>query len=81
MLMASSFHVPLTSLTMKPGADSATQGNWQAGKHVEIPDISFEHIETRLEGNGKVRSLKFIRSMLSWLPEGRNTAKELLEDS
>ncbi|EDN05291.1 predicted protein [Histoplasma mississippiense (nom. inval.)] len=33
------------------------------------------------EDNGKVRFLKFIRSMLSWLPEGQKTAKELLEDS
>lgn len=48
---------------------------------MEISDISFEHIETRLEDNGKVRFLKFIRSMLSWLPEGQKTAKELLEDS
>ncbi|KAK2731592.1 hypothetical protein FQN55_004555 [Onygenales sp. PD_40] len=55
-------------------------GNWQAGKHEKIPDISLEDLETRLEGNDKVLFLKFIRSMLSWLPEDRKTARELLND-
>ncbi|KAK2809434.1 hypothetical protein FQN50_003893 [Emmonsiellopsis sp. PD_5] len=55
-------------------------GNWQAGNHEKIPDISFEDLETRLAGNDKVLFLKFIRSMLSWLPEDRRTARELLDD-
>lgn len=55
-------------------------GNWIADKHVKVPNTSLEEVETRLEGRDKALFLRFIRSMLKWLPEERKTAKELLED-
>jgi serine/threonine protein kinase len=47
---------------------------------VPIPETTFENTETRLEGQDQVLFLRFMRSMLEWLPEKRKTAKELLSD-
>jgi serine/threonine protein kinase len=48
---------------------------------VEIPeDMSLEKSEEYLEGKNKEMFLKFMRKMLQWRPEDRQTAKQLLED-
>ncbi|EFR03858.1 CMGC protein kinase [Nannizzia gypsea CBS 118893] len=41
---------------------------------------TMEALETRLEGKEQEMFLRFIRRALTWLPEERATAKELLED-
>lgn len=46
----------------------------------EIPDISLEIKEERLDGDNKTRFLAFVRKMLQWRPEDRQTAAQLLED-
>jgi phage pi2 protein 07 len=54
-------------------------GQWKAD--VEIPeDRSLEKSEEYLEGKNKEMFLKFMRKMLQWRPEDRQTAKQLLED-
>ncbi|KAM5480467.1 putative non-specific serine/threonine protein kinase [Microsporum canis] len=55
-------------------------GKWVADHYEKVPSVSLEDVETRLEGQDKELFLKFIRSMLEWLPEDRKTAKELLDD-
>jgi len=45
-----------------------------------VPSVTLEDLEVRLEEPEKGAFLKFIRSMLTWLPEERKTARELLED-
>ncbi|KAI1913030.1 hypothetical protein LOZ61_003007 [Ophidiomyces ophidiicola] len=57
-------------------------GNWKAGAYVKIPEVSLEQLETRLVGRDKEKGLflGFIRSILTWLPEKRKTANELLQD-
>lgn len=55
------------------------KGNWKEG--VAIPEISFEASEENLEGEKKALFLEFIRKMLRWVPEERQTAAELLKDS
>ncbi|MCJ1398649.1 hypothetical protein MMC11_001850 [Xylographa trunciseda] len=47
---------------------------------IDIPVMSFEDSEENLNGEEKVLFLAFLRKMLSWVPEGRKTAKELLRD-
>ncbi|RAK96409.1 kinase-like protein [Aspergillus ibericus CBS 121593] len=53
-------------------------GKWNG--RVDIPEQSLETRETRLQGDGKVLFLRFLRKALSWVPEDRPTAKELLMD-
>ena len=53
-------------------------GTWKAPS--VIPDSSLETTETRLSGDNKAAFLAFMRKMLQWCPEGRHTAKQLLED-
>ncbi|KAK5102478.1 hypothetical protein LTR70_000334 [Exophiala xenobiotica] len=45
-----------------------------------VSSVTLEDLEVRLEEPEKGAFLKFIRSMLTWLPEERKTARELLED-
>lgn len=48
---------------------------------MDIPPISLETSETNLEeGENKVLFLKFMRKMLQWVPEERQSAKELMQD-
>ncbi|KAE8321284.1 hypothetical protein RU639_013166 [Aspergillus parasiticus] len=58
-----------------------TNGIWVADEYERIPETSLESRETRLEGEDKAQFLDFIRSMLTWMPEQRKTARELLNDS
>ncbi|GAB1742048.1 hypothetical protein NU219Hw_g7438t1 [Hortaea werneckii] len=44
-----------------------------------VPDISFEALLERLEGEDKVNALDFVGRIFRWKPEERSTAKELLE--
>lgn len=47
---------------------------------MDIPEISLEKLETRLEGNDKVLFLAFVRKVLKWGPAERPSAKELVYD-
>lgn len=51
-------------------------GNWKVA--VEIPSLSLEESEEQLEGENKALFLDFMRKMLQWVPEKRQTAKQLL---
>lgn len=42
--------------------------------------ISLGSLEKRLAGEEKAEFIRFMMSMLKWLPEERKTAKQLLED-
>ena len=54
-------------------------GHWN--NTVPIPfSTSLEKLEENLEGKRKELFVKFLSSMLQWLPEHRKTAKELLND-
>ncbi|RAL16615.1 uncharacterized protein BO97DRAFT_475361 [Aspergillus homomorphus CBS 101889] len=55
-------------------------GVWIAHEEAAIPAVSLESKEKRLSGEEKDSFIRFIRSMLRWLPEERKTAKQLLED-
>ncbi|RMJ26058.1 hypothetical protein PHISP_03085 [Aspergillus sp. HF37] len=55
-------------------------GAWIALEDAVVPPISQEKLEWRLSGNEKESFLYFLRSMLTWLPEERRTARQLLED-
>ncbi|KAI7201226.1 hypothetical protein D0869_06512 [Hortaea werneckii] len=44
-----------------------------------VPDLSFEALLERLEGEDKVNALDFVGRIFRWKPEERSTAKELLE--
>ena len=55
-------------------------GGWIAHGDAIVPSESLESLERRLEAPEKEQFLKFIRSMLQWLPEKRRTARELLQD-
>lgn len=54
-------------------------GNWKGA--VEIPDISLENSEKQLDGENKALFLDFIRKTLQWVPEKRQTARQLLNHS
>lgn len=47
---------------------------------MDIPTISLEDSEKYLEGDQKAGFLQFMRKMLQWVPEERQSAKELLGD-
>lgn len=53
-------------------------GHWKGNP--PLPQLSLEASEEHLEGANKAAFLNFMRSMLTWLPEERKTARELLED-
>ena len=52
-------------------------GTWKGA--VPIPNISLEHSESQLTGEDKASFLDFMRKMLQWVPEQRQTAKQLLD--
>ncbi|KAK4694679.1 hypothetical protein P7C71_g2950, partial [Lecanoromycetidae sp. Uapishka_2] len=54
-------------------------GNWKGA--ADIPDISLENFEEQLSGENKALFLDFIRKMLYWIPEERQTANQLLSHS
>ncbi len=51
-------------------------GNWKGA--IEIPSDSLEDSEEQLRGENKALFLDFMRKMLQWVPEKRQTAKQLL---
>ncbi|KAL2063945.1 hypothetical protein VTL71DRAFT_4439 [Oculimacula yallundae] len=54
-------------------------GKWIAD--VPIPDgQSLELWETRLEGENKDMFIQMMKSMLTWKPEDRKTAKQMLDE-
>jgi serine/threonine-protein kinase SRPK3 len=53
-------------------------GNWRGA--AEVPKGNLEEAEKRLEGEEKKLFLDFVRKMLKWKPEERNSAKDLLDD-
>lgn len=55
-------------------------GAWIAHNDAAVPSISLETLERRLVASEKPGFLEFLRSMLTWLPEERKTAKQLLND-
>ncbi|KAB8256812.1 kinase-like domain-containing protein [Aspergillus pseudonomiae] len=54
------------------------EGNWKGV--VQIPSMSLEDLEGNLEGSQRKLFLQFMRKMLRWRPEERESAKELLSD-
>jgi hypothetical protein len=54
-------------------------GYWKG--YPALPPISLELVEEKLQGTAKDVFLDFMRSMLTWLPEKRLTARELLENT
>lgn len=54
-------------------------GQWRG--EIPVPDrTSLEESEEYLEGSNKEAFLRFVRKMVQWRPEDRQTAKQLLED-
>ena len=54
-------------------------GAWRA--EIRVPDRTcLEESEENLEGSNKEAFLRFVRKMVQWRAEDRQTAKELLED-
>jgi len=53
-------------------------GNWKGA--AEIPSKSLEEVERKLKGEDKAQFLQFVRKMLKWKPEERESAEELLKD-
>lgn len=45
-----------------------------------MPSVSLNTLEKRLVGREEEDFIRFMKSMLTWLPEKRKTAKELLDD-
>ena len=56
-----------------------TTGNWKGA--VEIPHISLVDSEEQLGGENRALLLDTMRKMLQWVPEKRQTAKQLLHHS
>lgn len=54
-------------------------GEWIAHHEAPIPAVSLDVLERRLSGEEKKSFMAFIMSMLKWMPEERETAKQLLE--
>ncbi|KAL3475675.1 kinase-like domain-containing protein [Aspergillus californicus] len=73
---------PLNFLRKSPHSqkywDSLGIGQWKSA--VEVPHCSLEESEEYLEGENKKMFMKFIRKMLRWDPEERQSARELLSD-
>ncbi|KAF4187740.1 hypothetical protein CNMCM7927_003686 [Aspergillus lentulus] len=55
-----------------------SEGNWK--RTIEIPSISFERLEGNLQGEPQRLFIQFLRKMLKWKPEERESARELLDD-
>lgn len=55
-------------------------GAWIAFEDAAVPPVSLESWEVRLSGREKEMFIRFMRSMLKWVPEERRTARQLLED-
>ena len=54
-------------------------GQWRG--EIPVPDpTSLEESEENLEGSNKKAFLRFVRKMVRWRPEDRQTANQLLED-
>ena len=54
-------------------------GQWRG--EILVPDpTSLEESEENLEGSNKEAFLRFVRKMVQWRPEDRQTASQLLED-
>lgn len=53
-------------------------GQWKSA--MKIPDLSLEDSEEYLDGENKRMFLQFVRKMLRWDPEERQSARELLTD-
>ncbi|KFY90716.1 hypothetical protein V500_05005 [Pseudogymnoascus sp. VKM F-4518 (FW-2643)] len=53
---------------------------WIASEDAVVPLLSLDSLEKQLSGEEKQLFIRFIRSMLKWLPEERSTAKQLLKD-
>lgn len=56
-------------------------GSWKGAGGVKVPLLSLEQAEIVLTGENKKRFLEFVRTMLRWLPEERERASELLNNS
>ena len=54
-------------------------GRWKG--LADIPQNSLEDSEKYLEGKEKESLIQFVRKMLQWDPEERQSARELLTDS
>ncbi|KAL3468153.1 kinase-like domain-containing protein [Aspergillus heterothallicus] len=55
-----------------------SDGNWKGA--VDIPPVSLEKLEGNLEGEQQQLFLQFLRKMLKWQPEKRESARDLLDD-
>ena len=54
-------------------------GEWRA--EIPVPDHTcLEESEENLEGSNKEAFIRFVRKMLQWRPEDRQSANQLLED-
>ncbi|KKK21401.1 hypothetical protein ARAM_007161 [Aspergillus rambellii] len=71
---------PLTFLHKSPQSQKYWNGLGQWNAAVEVPHYSLEESEEYLEGENKTMFLLFIRKMLQWDPEERQSAHELLSD-
>ncbi|RMZ37615.1 protein kinase [Aspergillus flavus] len=54
------------------------EGDWKGP--IEIPSISLEKLEGNLEGESQRLFLQFLRKMLRWNSDERESARELLDD-
>ncbi|PGH32207.1 hypothetical protein GX50_04991 [[Emmonsia] crescens] len=54
------------------------QGTWKGA--IYISAISLEMLERNLSGSNKELFIQFVRKVLQWTPEARQSAKELLDD-
>ncbi|KAI6853107.1 putative splicing factor 3B subunit 3 [Hortaea werneckii] len=52
---------------------------WRCPGSKGVPDMSFEALLERFEGEDKTAALDFVRCIFHWKPEERSTAKELLQ--
>lgn len=55
-----------------------SDGKWRGA--IDIPPVSLEKLEGYLEGEERQLFLQFLRKMLKWNPEERESARELLDD-
>ena len=53
-------------------------GNWI--HEVPIPDLDMSTLEVRLSGKDKEEFLRFMRRLITWVPEERPTAVEVVYD-
>ena len=52
---------------------------WRCPASKGMPNISFENLLERLDGEDKTAALDFVECIFKWKPEERSTAKELLQ--